>query len=346
MKHPILLASLLAAMLVAGCPKQADTEAKPAAPLGAGAPVASANAAANAAATTATDAGAKRLAEVRANIDAAAAAPHIEQAPVAVNELTVAKGRLAGVQPDPAEAAAAAERRALVEAGRAAEARTNAETAANRGRTDAARIVELEAAAKVDRARADAACIAFTEQAARNMVVQQKAIDSALAAQRNGVLKTQVGWLNRIGFGCLSGAALVVGLGIGFGGIAVIRRVVPLAVALTVIGLFAFGAAQILGAWWFLPAVGVAGGAAAIWFGVWAWRHYKREDLAQELASRAAKVAAVAQTAVPVLDAAYDQAEQPIKDWMDAHIFDRLSDIMRKTPEMKATVHAIRAETI
>lgn len=335
-----LIIILLAATLT-GCPK-GDPVARPAAPLGVGAEVVAANSAAVAAAVAAADAGDKRLSKLKANVDAIVADPNLSAVPAAQNEALVAQGRLAGVVPDPAEVAAVAERRSLVETGRAPEARAAAEAAADQGRAEAERIGELEAEAKRERARADAVCVAFTAQAARNMVANQKAIDSALDAQRNGVLKNQVSWLNRIGFGCLAGAALVVGLGIGFGGLAIIRRVVPLAVALTVIGLFAFGAAQILGAWWFLPAVGVAGSGAAIWFGVWAWRHYKREDLAQELAAHAAKVAGVAQTAVPVLDAAYEQAEAPIKAWMDAHIFDRLSSLMDR--EGKATVHAIRAQ--
>ena len=66
--------------------------------------------------------------------------------------------------------------------------------------------------------------------------------------------------------------------------------------------------------------------------------------MAQELATRTGKVAAVARTAVPVLDAAYEEADAGVKAWLDAHVFNRLSDVMRSTPEMKATVHEIRAE--
>ena len=47
---------------------------------------------------------------------------------------------------------------------------------------------------------------------------------------------------------------------------------------------------------------------------------------------------------MPVLDAAYEEADASVKAWLDAHIFNRLSDIMKAKPEMKATVHAIRAE--
>jgi len=79
-----------------------------------------------------------------------------------------------------------------------------------------------------------------------------------------------------------------------------------------------------------------------LWFAVWAYRHQRRGDLAQELAVRTGKVAAVAKTAVPVLDAAYEEADESVRAWLDAHVFDRLSSAMGK--EEKAAVHEVRAE--
>ena len=81
-----------------------------------------------------------------------------------------------------------------------------------------------------------------------------------------------------------------------------------------------------------------------LWFCVWAYRHQKRGDLAQELAVRSGKVAAVAKVTVPILDRVYESGDEAVRQWMDAHIFNRLSDVMRSTPEVKAAVHAIRAE--
>lgn len=44
---------------------------------------------------------------------------------------------------------------------------------------------------------------------------------------------------------------------------------------------------------------------------------------------------------VPILDDAYDKAEAPIKEWLDTHVFNRLSSAMDRST--KATVHEIRA---
>lgn len=335
------IAILAAAVLLAGCPK-AEPVAAPAAPLGAGAPVAAATQASNAAQAAADSAERERLAKVRANVDAAAAAPHIEAAPVAVNELTVAQGRLADVTPDPVEVAAAAERRTLVEAGRAEEARANALAAADAARKDAARIAALESESATLRAERDRITSEFAAQAERNRVANDQALAAARDEVRNGVLRDQVSKLTWIGIGACGLAAAAVGLGIAFGGIAAIRRVGPAAVALGVVGLGCLGAAQIIGARWFLPVCGAAAAILLTWFAVWAWKHQKRGDLAEELQTRTAKVAAVAKTAVPVLDDAYESASAETRAWLDDNVFARLSSLMNR--EEKATVHAIRAE--
>ena len=335
--RPLLLT--LAIVLLAGCPKAAPV-AKPAAPMGAGEQVVAARSAASSAAANTQAAEADRLARLRANVDAAAAAPNIEAAPVAVNELTVAQGRLSDITPDPQEQAAAAERRALVEAGRAEEARQNALAAAEAGRRDAALIVELRATAARLAAERDKLTAELIAQAERNRIANEAALAKARDEARNGVLRSQVAWLNRIGFGCMAVAIGSLGIGLAIGGVAAIRRVGPLAVISGVGALLCFGTAQIVGAPWFLWAVGAVMLVLVTWFAVWAWKHQKRGDLAAELATRTAKVAAVAQTAVPVLDAAYEQADESTRRWLDAKIFDRLSSLMNR--EEKATVHEIR----
>ena len=50
----------------------------------------------------------------------------------------------------------------------------------------------------------------------------------------------------------------------------------------------------------------------------------------------------MAKTAVPVLDAAYEEADEGVKAWLDEHVFARLSSAMGK--EEKAAVHEVRAE--
>ena len=166
--------------------------------------------------------------------------------------------------------------------------------------------------------------------------------DKARDEARNGVLRGQVTWLNRIGFGCMAVAIGSLGIGLAIGGVAAIRRVGPLAVVAGVGALLCFGTAQIVGAQWFLWAVGGVLLVLVTWFAIWAWKHQKRGDLAAELATRTAKVAAVAKTAVPVLDAAYEQADEATRRWLDAKIFDRLSSLMNR--DEKATVHEIRRE--
>ncbi len=330
--------ALAGVMLLAGCPKQ--EQARPAAPLGSGQQVTAATTAAANAATATADAEAERLAKLRANVDAAAGAPNIEAAPVAVNELTVAQGRLADVQPDAAEVAAAAERRALVEAGRAEEARQNALAAAEAGKRDAALIAELRGTAAKLAAERDKLAADLIAQAERNRIANAAALAEARDEARNGVLRSQVAWLNRIGFGCMAVAIGSLGIGLAIGGIAALRRVGPLAVVAGVGSLLCFGTAQIVGAPWFLWAVGGVLLVLVTWFAAWAWKHQKRGDLASELATRSGKVAAVAQTAVPVLDAAYEQADEATRRWLDSHVFDRLSSLMNR--DEKATVHEIR----
>ena len=186
---------LVLPLLLAGCPS-IPQPAKPSVPAGVQAPdpkpANDAQAASDAAAQ-------ERLSKLSANVNAAATAPNIEASPVAVNELTVAQGRLSDVKPDPVEVAAAAERRALQEAGRAAEARANAEVAADQGRTDAVRIAELQATATSERARADAAVAVYAAQAEKNRIENQKAIDAALAGSRWMRNRRQSPCLSRLG---------------------------------------------------------------------------------------------------------------------------------------------------
>ena len=346
--RPLLLLPI-ALLALAGC--VAQPVSKPAVPAAAGEQIGSAQTDASNADAAAKAAEKERLEKLRANVDAAAAAPNIEAAPVAVNELTVAQGRLSDVKPDASEVAAAAERRALVESGRADEARQNALAAAEAGKRDATIIAELRAtaanlAAERDRLAAD--LIAIAE---RNRLENQKAIDAALAdarkaqdKQRNAMLHEQAGKLTWIGIGCISAAISIAVLVSFFGSVLVLRRIGLYLLALAVVGFLFLGAAQVIAQPWFMWACAGAILVGCIWFGVWAWRHQKRGDLAAELAARSAKVAAVAKTAVPVWDAAYEDATSEIKAWLDAHVFDRLSSVMNR--EEKATVHEVRAESV
>ncbi|MEN6533421.1 MAG: hypothetical protein ABFD89_07150 [Bryobacteraceae bacterium] len=347
-RHPTLGSVLLAGLLCAalgGCASP-HPQAKPSVPPSVTAPDPKP---ANGAQAASDAAAQERLSKLSANVNAAATAPNIEASPVAVNELTVAQGRLSDVKPDPVEVAAAAERQALQEAGRAAEARENAKAAAGQGRSDAIRIAELQATATTERVRADAAVAAYAAQAELNRIENQKAIDAAIDdakkaqdRQRNSMLHEQAAKLTWIGIGCISAAISIAVLVGFFGSILMIRKLGAYLLALAVVGFLFLGAAQIITQWWFMWACAGVILIGCIWFGVWAWRHQKRGDLAEELASRTAKVAAVAKTAVPVWDAAYESATAETKAWLDANVFDRLSSTMNR--DEKATVHEVRAE--
>ena len=343
--------AVLAALLVAAClligsgcamirrdarpgPVAATGPATPAATL------ASASQAASEARSLAAGAAAGRDARLAADVQAAGNAldsvpPRVPDARAAV---AVASGHLAGIVPDPAEAASLASAERIRASGDASGADAAILALTAQARTDAAELVQLRqraAQAERDRDAAQAALIRAGEQGAKRLA-------DALDAERKGVLAGQVAKLSWIGIACCAGSALALGAGIALGGVAALRRVGPAAVVLGVVGLGCLGAAQIIGARWFLPAVGIAGGGAVLWFAVWAYRHQRRGDLAQELAARTGKVAAVARTAVPVLDKAYEEADESVKAWLDEHVFNRLSSAMDR--EAKATVHAVRAE--
>ena len=367
MRPSILLVLSLSTLAWTGCPS-IPPRAKPSTPAGVTAPdpkpANDAQAASDAAAQ-------ERLSKLSANVNAAATAPNIEASPVAVNELTVAQGRLSDVKPDPVEVAAAAERRALQEAGRAAEARQNAEAAAGQGRRDAIRIAELQATATSERARADAAVAAYAAQAEKNRIENQKAIDAALAKAKqaihdrdNAVLKDQIAWCNKIGFSALGIAvALLAGAWFFGGGLLGLKKLGPVVALVGFVGVAALWLARILGNPWFMPVLTFLILGVLTWIAVWMVRHYRQKDLAAEVQARTAKLAAVAKDVVPVLDAAYENGRETVdqlaervkakvkalradgvataQDVLDELVFDPISSKMDATT--KATVKEIRA---
>lgn len=335
-------AALFALLLLAltGCPKEQPV-AKPAAPMGAGDKATAANAAAGSAQAGLDSATDQRLGKIAADSDVAQQALQDGRTADAQGAIEVQQGHLEGVPRDAAEAAALKESETKRAAGDDAGADNIVAQLRKAAQADAVRINKLEQERDDAVKTRDAALDAFRIEAATNMERQQKAIDAAMALAKDGVLKDQVAWLNRIGFACMAITIGSLGLGLAIGGLAALRRVGPLALIAGLGALLCFGAAQIVGAWWFIWAVAGAIAIIVAWAAIWFYRHQKKGDLTAELATRSAKVAAVAEKAVPVLDAAYEAAEKPMKDWLDAHIFDRLSSIMDK-PD-KETVKQIRA---
>ncbi len=352
------LLPLLLALSLAGC-SSVPPQAKPSAPPAATAPNPKP---ANDAQSSVDAAAQERLSKLSANVNAAATAPNIEASPVAVNELTVAQGRLSDVKPDPGEVAAAAERRALVESGRAAEARANAEAAADQGRTDAVRIAELQAIATSERARADAAVAAYAAQAEKNRIENQKAIDAALAKAKkareeldNAERSEQVAWCNKIGFGALGLAVALMAGSWLLGGLAAIRKMGPAAGLVAFVGLCALWAARVLGHPWFMPGMTLVIVAVIAWVVFWWRKHDKRGDINEELAKRGAKAKATLEKLVPTIDAVYREGTQTVEevlatikggakaslqDLLDSVLFSKLSSKLDQ-PE-KDTVKEVR----
>ena len=309
----------IALLALAGC--VAQPVSKPSAPAGAGEQIGSAQTDASNADAAAKAAEKERLEKLRANVDAAATAPNIEAAPVAVNELTVAQGRLADVRPDANEVAAAAERRALVESGRADEARQNALAAAEAGKRDAAVIAELRATAAKLATERDKLAADLITQAERNRVENQKAIDAALVKAKkardeldNAERSEQVAWCNKIGFGALGVAvALMVGSWL-LGGLVAIRKMGPAAGIIAFVGLCALWAARVLGHPWFMPGMTIVLVVVLTWVILWWRKHDKRGDRNEELAHRGAKAKATLDKLVPVIDAVYREGTQTVEE--------------------------------
>ena len=368
MRSPLTPALVLLMLSLGGCVSTPTPQAKPSVPPGVTAPDPKP---ANDAQSSVNAAAQDRLSKLRANVDAIVSAPNIEASPVAQNEGIVAQGRLSDVKPDPVEVAAAAERRALQEAGRAAEARANAEAAADQGRTDAIRIAELQAIATSERARADAAVAAYAAQAEKNRIENQKAIDAAVAQAKqaiydrdNAVLKDQIAWCNRIGFSALGIAvALLAGAWFFGGGLLGLKKLGPVVALVGFVGVAALWLARILGNPWFMPVLTLLILGVLTWIAVWMVHHYRQKDLAAEVQARTAKLAAVAKDVVPVLDAAYENGRETVdqlaervkakvkalradgvataQDVLDELVFDPISSKMDATT--KATVKEIRA---
>ena len=359
--RPLLAA--IALLALAGCVQQPI--AGPSSPVGSSQQLGAATESATSAQSAADTAADERLGKLRANVDAIVTAPNVEASPVALNEGIVAQGRLADVPPDPTEVAAAAERRALVESGRAEEARRNALVAAEQGRKDSAELAQLREQARKLAEERDNLAKELIAQAERNRVENQKAIDAALAAakkardeQQNAMLQAQGEKLTWIGTGCIS-AAILSAVGIGFfGSLLVLRKLAAYLIALAAVGFLFLGAAQIITQPWFMWVCAGVILFGAAWAAIWAWRHQKRGDLAEELAKRGAGAKATLDKLVPTIDAVYREGTKSIEEiaatlkggtkatmqeLLDAVLFQPLSSKLDK-PE-KDTVKTVREST-
>ena len=105
-----------------------------------------------------------------------------------------------------------------------------------------------------------------------------------------------------------------------------------------------FGLAQIVGQQWFKWAIlglFVVLLGIAVW---WAYRKYQDGRLMEATRSKTEKLSRVVANVVPVLDRAYEDADDALKQVLDAKIFSKLSTAMDKAD--KVVVHEVRAEAV
>jgi hypothetical protein len=285
----------------------------------------------------------KLLSELKSNVvfarEANSGNPEGNPKAVVDGELSIAEGRLSGVEADALELAAARARALLMGQGRTAEARSAYEKAAQRGEQQAR---ELEAArietAKANQERDDARAATLTavQEYTQRMEQNRAEFDRRLKAAQDKVAADQIRALNVAGAVCL----VLFGLGIGFGGPAGLKMTWPFAV----IALMCFGLAQILGLWWFkwaiLTAVLVVL-AVVVW---WVWNQFKLGTLRENAQTKADSFNSLLQQLIPVLDKAYENAEQSGKDLLDRTVFEPLSKKMDR--EEKSLIHSLRAGSV
>lgn len=153
---------------------------------------------------------------------------------------------------------------------------------------------------------------------------------------------TQQQWACRIfGFVCI----LAAGARLYFGGIT--PASIKLAGVFLVLGLCSLALAQVLGAWWFLPAVGVLVTLVCVAAGVWLYEHRNDKNLAEELAAKAELAQSTLGKIVPTLDHVSEEVQAgAITDAkaVFAKVYAMLSDARAgMTKEEKAQIHTTRA---
>jgi len=370
-------------VLLAGC-HTVDT-AKPSAPEGAGSAAMSANSVASDASNAAQNAQQNldsaqgdRLGRVASDSDAAHRALNEGRTEDAKGAVRVQQAHLEGVSRNSEESARLAEAEQHRAEGRADQAEHTLAGLSARARTDAVKISDLERErdAALQRAseadgRARKALADFTVECEQNMRRQQKAIDEAIAAEREArdaqnkaVLADQVRKLNWCGLIGIVAAAVVVGAGWlatgatgGIGAVLSLKKTIPLAILLALAGLWCFAAAQVLGWRWFLPTMGALTLVVLVVVGLWFRKHIAQNDLTTALKTKYEKVATLYNQVSPLLDEVYENGKTKlseisaalkadgtatVQDLMDHLIFDRLSSNMDKAD--KKLVQEIRAE--
>lgn len=269
----------------------------------------------------------ERLGKLKVNVVAAHGAVDEDNKPVAQGELTVAEARLIDVQPDPAEQAAAAQRKQLVAEGRMQEAQIAYGIASKDAQDKAVQIGVLtterdSAKAEAEQVRREAtdalAAAAIAQADAERQVTDAKAQEAARIARETR--EWQIHAANWAGGGLF---VATLGLAAAAWFIPISRRMFGegaiVAMALCV-GCFAF--ARLLGNPLFLPVACGAYGVGLLGWAAWKVRSGMREKAAAKIAEDNARIVA---DLVPMLDDYYDKLASPeAKADMAAKLFPAL----------------------
>lgn len=165
--------------------------------------------------------------------------------------------------------------------------------------------------------------------AIKSLETRNSALLRQLEEERTRALRDQVKWLNWAGIGLLG----AFGLSIFFGNIAAMAKTWPL---LLLAG-GCFGLAQVVSHPWFMRGFLGIGALGLGYLVYWVIDRQKQGRLREAVQKRANLLKQL----VPVLDSAYENAEESVKKVLDDKVFDRLSSIM--DAEDKAAVHEVRA---
>jgi len=109
---------------------------------------------------------------------------------------------------------------------------------------------------------------------------------------------------------------------------------------LAILGGSAIGLAQVVGHPWFEAGIIALIGTIAAYTAYWVIKRHHAEQTTKREHKRAEAFADL----VPVLDQAYEDANEDVRRILDRNIFDKLSGIF--TPDKKAEVHAVRLDRV
>ena len=279
------------------------------------------------------------LSKLKANVGEAVTAngANPEGAPktIVAGELGVASSRLDGVPTDPIEAAAATNRALLVEQGRSQEARAAYTAAMSDGKQQAAELAKArEQATEAYAAEnsAESTLKATVEAYEERIKANGEENTAKLERVESAIQSDQVRNLNIAGGLCV----VLLGLGVGFGGLAGLRMTYPFGIMAAVL----FGLAQVVGSVWFHYAIAVGLVIAVLGVAYYLYQRFLEGKTHAQVVAANAQLTGVLHNVIPVLDKAYDGATAEVKQVLDDRVFTPLATSMDRSE--KAAVEGIR----